>query len=334
MKRLPFLRTTLLITAMELRILLTSLRGALCLLLAGAPALIAVIAGGTETADRIFRGLSVMQLQIIAPLIGLILGSTVISEEVEARTITYIFTRPVHRATLFLGRWLATALVAALLLSTSTAVMAWGTTHATVFEVDQQVEWVREFQRGDRWVEAERGTRRRVNYEAENRSQLQEWVGWMDEPGQTKELSPDSLGRPHRVRADKLLPIEMTLDPGWLPGQLSAALLGAVFYTLVTAVISLFVKRPLILGLGYAFAFEGVLANLPGSTRSLSIQHYLRSILFEATEARHWERGFEMFSADDMLSADTALLRLGLLGVLLLAWASHAITKRQFVLTS
>mgnify|MGYP001350311893 CR=1 FL=1 len=51
-----------------------------------------------------------MLVQVIVPLVALVLASGVIAEEIEDRTITYLFTRPIPRAAILLGRWLAAAL--------------------------------------------------------------------------------------------------------------------------------------------------------------------------------------------------------------------------------
>ncbi len=61
----------------------------------------------------------VMTLGIIGPLVGLLMGSSVLSEDMEAKTLTYLFTRPVPRWTLFLGRWAASALIVSVLLGLS-----------------------------------------------------------------------------------------------------------------------------------------------------------------------------------------------------------------------
>ncbi|MGH7163785.1 MAG: ABC transporter permease [Planctomycetota bacterium] len=45
-------------------------------------------------------------LQIVVPFIGLLLGAAVLGDEIEGRTITYLFTRPLPRPVFFLGRLL------------------------------------------------------------------------------------------------------------------------------------------------------------------------------------------------------------------------------------
>ncbi len=54
------------------------------------------------------------------------------------------------------------------------------------------------------------------------------------------------------------------LDPGITLPLLAAALLGGAVYSAIFAAAGVFFRHPMITGLGYAFAVEGFLANLPG----------------------------------------------------------------------
>lgn len=56
-------------------------------------------------------------VQFVVPILALILGSAVVAEEVEDRTITFLFTRPIPRMTILLGRWLASLIVLGVLLT-------------------------------------------------------------------------------------------------------------------------------------------------------------------------------------------------------------------------
>jgi ABC-type transport system involved in multi-copper enzyme maturation permease subunit len=58
--------------------------------------------------------------QVVCPLTALIFASALVSEEVEDRTITYLFSRPIPRASLLVGRWLASMVVTGTLLAIST----------------------------------------------------------------------------------------------------------------------------------------------------------------------------------------------------------------------
>ena len=63
-----------------------------------------------------------LYLQVVVPLVTLLVGQAVISREVEDRTITYLFSRPVSRPAIFLGRTLG-ALAFALLVLLAGAVL-------------------------------------------------------------------------------------------------------------------------------------------------------------------------------------------------------------------
>ena len=55
-------------------------------------------------------------LQVVVPLVSLLQGQAVIAREVEDRTITYLFTRPIGRPAMFLGRTLGALAFTLLLL--------------------------------------------------------------------------------------------------------------------------------------------------------------------------------------------------------------------------
>ena len=399
---MAFLTATLLIARLELRSLARTPRTWVATAIALGIAVIAILAGGSTSGARIFSGFSVMVLQVVAPLVGLVLGSIVISEEVEARTITYIFTRPVHRSALFLGRWLAVGLVAGGLLALSAALTSWGASHSVVREPRSVTNWVREYRVGDEWREHERGDRRRVRFttleteEVPERFELpggsedehrldklngerqrvlvtsreplrwevqakavgEDWRSvrtgegstvryrasrkeerpsgrglWGLQPGGIRELPVDDKGREHRVRGIDSTPVDLTLPDGAPEAFAWAAFLAALFYTMITAGLSIFVKRPLIFGLGYAFAFEGLLANLPGSTQALSVQHHVRSMLISGSPPELWER-FQLFGAMEFYEPGEAALRLATFGTLVLLLCARAVQRRQFVLTS
>lgn len=81
----------------------------LCLFPVGVAAFIAVVSSfeGPAPADVLVAALWNLLVQIITPLVALAYGSAVLAEEIEDRTITYLFTRPLERAAILFGRWLA-----------------------------------------------------------------------------------------------------------------------------------------------------------------------------------------------------------------------------------
>jgi len=69
------------------------------------------------TAEGIATNISwFLLLQVVVPLVALLQGQAVISREVEDRTITYLFSRPISRAAMFFGRTLGALLFTQLLL--------------------------------------------------------------------------------------------------------------------------------------------------------------------------------------------------------------------------
>lgn len=77
------------------------------------------------------------------------------------------------------------------------------------------------------------------------------------------------------------------LPSGLAAAPLAAAALGIAAYSGIFAAVSALVAHPMIAGLAYAFAFEALLANLPGTTAGLSIQYHVRSFLV-ASDPQLW----------------------------------------------
>jgi ABC-type transport system involved in multi-copper enzyme maturation permease subunit len=115
------IRSTLLLFRTHFVRLLISKRTGFCALLALGPAALATMILSLDKSPppghevAMYPGWFLL-LQVVVPLVSLIAGSAVFAEEVDDRTVTYLFTRPFPRAALLLGRWLATATILALLL--------------------------------------------------------------------------------------------------------------------------------------------------------------------------------------------------------------------------
>lgn len=239
-----------------------SRRFVVCALLAAVPVLVAFLAarlssrvGPGELATHVTW---MLLLQIVVPLTSLVAGVSVVAEEIEDRTISYVFTRPIPRAALLFGRlaaaiaWIVPLLVAA----------AWLVLEAS---------------------ESARGK-----------------------------------GEP--------------LDPSTHARLFAAVATGAVVYTSVFAAAGALLRHPMIVGLAYAFAVEGFLANLPGKNQMLALQHYLRSLV-ASTHQPAWARveGFASASYDTPAMAWTVLACVGVGAV---AIAAVGLTRREIELTA
>ncbi|MFT7677167.1 MAG: hypothetical protein ACI8QC_001144 [Planctomycetota bacterium] len=322
----------------HMRASLRSKRFLICLLVAMAPPLIALAAGARNDAENIATALSFfLILQVVAPIIGLVLGSAVITEEIEDRTISFVFTRPVPRASLFLGRYAATVLLVMLTLIPCSVALVLATTTAREGDQTARIERVLEVQK--------RSLGDTIKYKEKRNLQGRRTANWRNEDGRWRrkdisgvgvgevlDLGENEDGKLQRVVGKGYLPINRELPAGFLLRLIFSACLSGAFYGLVTAGIGTLLKRPMIYGLGYAFAMEMVLANIPGSAQSFSVQYYLRGILMG--DHREIFEKLDVIKGIEFLTPMASAMQLGGLmfaGILLASWI---VSRRQYVLTS
>ena len=102
-----FFSTTWLMFTTYLGATARSKRMIICLLLVLTVPLAALLPPGHVEAEKTVYMIGLFfLLQVVAPIVGLIASAGVLSDEVENRTVTYVFTRPVPRSALLLGRYL------------------------------------------------------------------------------------------------------------------------------------------------------------------------------------------------------------------------------------
>ena len=253
-------------------------------------------------------------LQIMVPLAAVIGGAAVISEEIDDRTITYLLTRPIPRPSILLGRWLATLTI--LFAFVGTSVFTLGTiaefksSHPTVHP--PVVERPDEGSQLDAHDERPADERARARAEARRQRRERE----RDEPAAVLvEAMPD-----HR------------LPSGLFAAVLTVALLGTAVYSALFAVFGTFLKHPMIAGLGYAFAIEGFLANLPGASQSWTVQYYLRSYLLSNHPAL-WNALHEETLAK-YGTANEAVTKLAIVLAVTLLAGSLTIRRKQYELSA
>ena len=260
---MQLLRAVPLIAFAHLRRVLVSRRLLVCALLALVPVAVATVI--LVASQRLGPPPAIemgwlLQVQVVVPLIALVLGSAAVSEEVEDRTITYLFTRPIPRAAILLGRWAAAAVVTCALLGISTTI---------VFEI----------------------------------------------------LRRSVVGHP-----------DHGFPAGFAVRVLQTALLGGFVYSGLFATLGAVLKRPIIVGLGYTFAVETFLANLPGSNRNITVLHYLKCFLFSEWPEYLERLGFDLPASTSVVEHPAATL-FSMLAIVLTI-GSLVITRKQYVLPS
>ena len=110
---------------------------------------------------------------------------------------------------------------------------------------------------------------------------------------------------------------------------LVAALAGGLTYTTLFAALGAAVRRSMLIGVGYVFAIEVFLANLPGKTRSLTIQHHLREIVRALSPGR-WgpPQRFVRVTEPDLSGSAVNLAIVTAIALLLGCWI---VSRRQYV---
>jgi ABC-2 type transport system permease protein len=119
--------------------MLWSRRSAFLALLVGAPVSLAIIvrvvallasdtsfrANGRMVTGPVVFGVMMWLLYVrfIVPILGVFYGTALIADEVDDRTITYLFTRPIRRAAVLLGKYLAYLACTVLLLLPSVMIV-------------------------------------------------------------------------------------------------------------------------------------------------------------------------------------------------------------------
>lgn len=122
MTRPPFWNAVFRVFEMSITQMLWSRRTVFMVLATGAPVAIAVLLrvinemgmssfrvnGVPVPGPVIFGGMIwLLYLRFVVPVLGAFYGTSLISDEVEDRTITYLFTRPVPRGAIIIGKYLA-----------------------------------------------------------------------------------------------------------------------------------------------------------------------------------------------------------------------------------
>jgi len=216
------------------------------------------INGATVSGSGIF-GLMIWLLYIrfIVPILGVFFGTSLIADEVDDKTITYLFTRPIPRGAVLLGKYLAYVVCTVLLVLPSVIL---------VFFLIVPI--------GDSSVAS-------------------------------------------------AFPFLVT--------DLAMLALGLVGYGAIFAFVGTRLKRPLIIGLVFAFGWEPLVLLFPGYLKRLTVAYYLQALVkHEMPQDSAVSVLLQLFH--EVPSVPASLLGLAVIVGLALWGAGRAVENREYVL--
>jgi ABC-type transport system involved in multi-copper enzyme maturation permease subunit len=239
-------------------------------LIVGGPIFLAVVArimqaggvaplrvNGQEVGGAAIFGMMiwVFFLRFIVPVLGVFYGTSLIADEVEDRTITYLFTRPIPRGAVLLGKYLAYLVCTSLVVLPSVMIVYF-------------------------------------------------------------------LIVPFAAIAGSF---------GALVKDLAILALGLAVYGALFALVGAVLKRPLVIGLVFAFGWEQVALLMPGYLKRVTLAYYLQSLIPHAMPA---DGAVSLIQSvfRDVPDATTSLFWL-LLALAASLWlAMRAVERREYVL--
>jgi len=214
---------------------------------------------GARTSGSIVFGLMIwiLYIRFIVPVLGVFYGTSLIADEVDDKTITYLFTRPISRRAVLLGKYLAYLVCTTLLVLPSVMI-----------------------------------------------------VFFLVVP-----TGGGSIGQAFP---------SLVTDFGMLAVGLMAY--GAVF-----ALVGTRVKRPLIVGLVFAFGWEPAVLFFPGYLKRMTVMYYLQGLVsHEMPQDSAVAMLMQVFR--EVPALPTSLLCLALITGLSIWSAGRAVEHREYVL--
>lgn len=255
---------------MSLGEMLWSRRTIFMALIVGAPVILALVARIVEStgiaplringvrADAItfFGGMVwIFFLRFIIPILGVFYGTALIADEVEEKTITYLFTRPIRRWSVLVGKYLAYLVCTTLVVLPAITVMYF-----------------------------------------------------------------------------LVVPLgEVAPSFRWLLADLGMLALGLAAYGAVFAFVGTLMKRPLVVGLLFAFGWEQAAMLMPGYLRRFTVANYLQGLVPHAMPA-DGAIGLLQAVFEESPSILVCLLSLGVIIAVFLTLAVRTVEAREYVL--
>jgi ABC-type transport system involved in multi-copper enzyme maturation permease subunit len=191
----------------------------------------------------------------IVPVLGVFYGTALIADEVEDKTITYLFTRPIQRGAVLVGKYLAYLVCTTLVVLPSVMIV--------YFMI----------------------------------------VPFSDVPATF----------------------------GFLVKDLGILAIGLATYGAVFALTGAALKKPLVIGLVFAFGWEKAAILMPGYLKRFTLLHYIQGLVPHAMPSEGAASLFQAFFRDQP-SAVVSLLSLTFALVVSLVLAARAVERREYVL--
>jgi ABC-2 type transport system permease protein len=196
-----------------------------------------------------------LYIRFIVPVLGVFYGTALMADEVEDKTLTYLFTRPIPRGAVLLGKYLAYLACTSLVVLPSVML--------TYFLVVPFAE----------------------------------------------------VGETFR---------SLVLD-------LAILALGLAVYGAVFAFVGTWLKRPLVVGLVFAFGWEQVAMVLPGYLRQFTVAHWLQSLVPHALPSDNALSVLQSFFRQAP-AASTSVAWLAVILAVFLWLAMRLVARREYVL--
>ena len=197
----------------------------------------------------------VIFLRFIIPMLGVFYGTSLVADEVEDKTITYLFTRPIPRGAILLGKYLAYLVCTTLVVLPSVMIVYF-----------------------------------------------------------------------------LVVPLEeIPATFGALVKDLGILALGLGAYGALFALIGALLKRPLVVGLIFAFGWEQVALLMPGYLKRFTLAYYLQALVPHAMPSDSVVTLLQSVFRDAP-SAATSLFCLGCALVVSLVLAMRTVARREYVL--
>ncbi len=269
-RQASFLNGAMRVFEMSLGEMLWSRRTIFMAMVVGAPVILAVVArivqssgiaplrvnGVRADAAAIFGMMVwVFFLRFIVPVLGIFYGTSLIADEVEEKTVTYLFTRPIRRGSVLLGKYLAYMVCTTLVVLPSITLVYF-----------------------------------------------------------------------------LLVPFgEIAGSFRWLLADLGLLAVGLAAYGALFALVGALLKRPLVVGLVFAFGWEQLALVMPGYLRRFTLAHYLQSMVPHTMPSDGVVSLLQaVFTESPPVWA--CLLALGGATAVSLVLAARAVERREYVL--